>query len=129
MRIFLTGSQNLEWRGNISGFLREQQIDFFDAAVYPKEFASLFKYFKILEECDGLIACFSKWEPQHLQTVLEISYASKLGKEILVVDHVHCRKSWVHVLPYSLNFSDLDGLKAHLVKAIASPQKPLRLLG
>jgi hypothetical protein len=129
MKVFLTGSQGLDWRWNIGGFLREQQIDFFDSAEYPREFLSLFKYFKILEGCDGLIACFSKWEPQHLQTVLEISYASKLGKEILVVDHAYRRKSWVHTLPYSMNFPNLDGLKEHLVKTISSPQKQPRLLG
>jgi hypothetical protein len=129
MRVFLTGSQNLEWRWSISGFLREKQIDFFDSADYPREFASIFKYFKILEGCDGVIACFSKKEPRHLQTVLEISYASKLAKEIMVVDEAQHKKSWIHVLPYSVSFPDLEGLKQHLIKATSSPKHHPQLFG
>ena len=59
MRVFLAGSQNFEWRWNLSDFLKENQIDFFDSTDYPQEFSSIFKYFKILEGCDGIIACFS----------------------------------------------------------------------
>jgi hypothetical protein len=129
MRIFLTGSSELEWRWNIGGFLREQCVEVFDAVEYPREFASLFKYFKILEGCDGVIACFSGIEPQHLQTVLQISYASKLNKEILIVAQAHNRKSWIHTLPYSLNFSDLEDLKAHLSMMMAISPKEPRLFG
>jgi hypothetical protein len=129
MRIFLTGSQDLEWRWRISDFLREKQIDFFNSADYPREFFSIFKYFKILEGCDGVIACFSRLEPQHLQTVLEISYASKLAKEIMVIDEAQRKKSWIHCLPYSVSFPNLDGLKEHLTKAVSSPKKYPQLFG
>ncbi len=129
MRIFLTGSQNLEWRWNIGDFLKERHIEFFDSANYLYEFASIFKYFKILEGCDGLIACFSRWEPQHLQTVLEISYASKLAKEIMIVDDAQRKKSWIHFLPYSMSFPSLEGLKEHLIKASLSSQKYPQLFG
>ena len=129
MRVFLAGSQNFEWRWNLSDFLKENQIDFFDSTDYPQEFSSIFKYFKILEGCDGIIACFSRWEPRHLETVLEISYASKLAKEIFVVDDTPRRPSWIHTLPYSMSFPDLEGLKEHLVKALTAPQKQLKLIG
>lgn len=129
MRIFLTGSQEFEWRWKICDFLKKSDIDFFDAADYPREFASIFKYFRILEECDGVIACFSDWEPQHLETVLELSYASKLAKEIMVVDDLQRRKSWIHALPYSISFPDLDGLKDHLVKSQSFPRLQPRFFG
>ncbi len=123
MRIFLTGSHHFDWRWSISDFLRERHIEFFDAADYPRELASIFKYFKILEECDGVIAGFSTWEPQHLETVLELSYASKLAKEIMVVGGAQRQKSWIHALPYSTSFANLDGLKEHLLKTVSSPEK------
>lgn len=123
MRIFLTGSHEFEWRWTISDFLRERHIEFFDSADYSREFASIFKYFKILEGCDGVIACFSGRGSQHLETVLELSYASKLAKEIMVVDGAQRKKSWIHALPYSTSFPHLDGLKEHLLKATSSPEK------
>ena len=129
MRVFLTGSHDAEWRWNLSDFFQECQIEFFDSFEYSREFSSIFKLFRILEGCDGVIACFSRNERQHLETALELSYASKLAKEILVVDHMGRRQSWIHSMPYSLNFSSLDGLKAYLTKMIAIPQKTPRLLG
>ena len=123
MRIFLTGSHDFDWRWSISDFLKQRHIEFFDSANYPRELASIFKYFRILEGCDGVIACFSRWEPQHLETVLELGYASKLGKEIMVVDGTQRKKSWIHSLPYSTSFPHLDGLKEHLLKAVSSPEK------
>lgn len=129
MRVFLTGSQDFEWRWQMSAFLTEKQIDFFDSADYPREFASLFEYFRILEGCDGVIACFAREEPQHLKTVLELGYASKLAKGIFVVDGTPHGQGWIHTLPYSMSFPDLDGLKAHFVKAFATPQKQARLIG
>lgn len=128
MRVFLTGSNEREWRWNISDFLHENAIDFFDAADYPQEFASIFKFLKILEGCDGVIACFSKWEPQHLQTVIELGYASKLAKEIMVVDRMR-RKTWIHALPYTRSFPHLDGLKEHLTQVATTPKKTPRLIG
>ena len=129
MRIFLTGSQESEWRWDLSDFFRERRIEFFDSFEYSQEFSSVFKLLKILEGCDGVIACFSENERQHLQTVLELSYASKLAKEILVVDRMRCQQSWIHAMPYSLNFLTLDGLKAHLTKMMTTTQKSPRLLG
>lgn len=123
MRIFLTGSQETEWRWNLEAFLQEYEIDFFDSAEYAAEFSSVFKRLKILEGCDGVIACCPKDDRQHLQTVLELSYASKLVKQILVVDCLRRRKSWIHTLPYSLNFPNLDGLKEHLTKMMSSPKR------
>jgi len=129
MRIFLTGSQDTEWRWNLEDFLRDSDIDYFDSAEYPPEFSSVFKRLKILEGCDSLIAYFSRYEPQHLQTVLELSYASKLAKQIIVVDRLRRRQSWIHALPYALNFPTLDGLKEHLTRVISSPKKATLLWG
>jgi hypothetical protein len=129
MRMFLTGSQYIEWRWNLSDFFQEHQIDVFDSVEYPREYSSIFKYFRILEGCDGVIACFSKVEPQHLATVLEISYASKLGKEIMIVDEAQRKKSWIHYLPYSTSFSNIEGLKEYLTKAVASPKKYHQFFG
>jgi hypothetical protein len=123
MRIFLTGSQDAEWRWNLEGFFQEYEIDFFDSNEYAPEFSSVFKRLKILEGCDGVIACCPKHDRRHLQTVLELSYASKLAKQILLVDSLRRRKSWIHTLPYSLNFPTLDGLKEHLTKMVSSPKR------
>ena len=129
MKIFLTGSYDSEWRWNIADFFKERQIEFFDSIEYPQEFVSIFKLLRTLESCDGIIACFSTWEPQHLQTILELGYASKLAKEIMVVDRMRRRQSWIHTLPYSRSFPHLDGLKEHLTRAIAFPQKSPKLFG
>ena len=129
MRIFLTGSHECDWRWEMSAFLEESAIDFFDAVEYPQAFSSIFKLFKILEGCDGIIACLSSEEPQHLQTVLELGYASKLAKEIMVVDRMR-RKTWIHDLPYARSFPHLDGLKEHLIRMIETPPiAPPKLFG
>lgn len=129
MKVFLTGSHHIEWRWKIGSFLNDSKIEFFDAVEYPGEFSSIFKLLKTLESCDGVIACFSQSEHQHLQTILELGYASKLAKEILVVDTMRRRKSWIHTLPYSRTFLTLDGLKEHLTKIISIPKKSPRLFG
>lgn len=129
MKLFLTGCHDVEWRWNISSFLSESKIEFFDAASYPRKFVSVFKLLKVLESCDGVIACFFTWEPQHLQTVLELGYASKLAKEIMVVDRMRRRQSWIHTLPYSQSFPHLDGVKEHLTRSVAFPPKTPRLFG
>lgn len=123
MRIFLTGSHDFDWRWSLSDFLKEWCIEFFDATDYPREGASIFTSFKILEGCDGVIAGLSVWEPQHLETVLELGYASKLAKEIMIVGGAQRQQSWIHTLPYSTCFANLDGLKKHLLKMVSSPEK------
>lgn len=128
MRVFLTGSYAYDWRGEMTAFLQENAIDFFDAVKYPQEFSSVFKLFKILEGCDGIIACFSPEEPQHLATVLQLGYASKLAKEIMVVDRMR-RKTWIHDLPYAHSFPHLEGLKFHLAQLSSIPKKAPRLIG
>ena len=129
MRCFLTGSLDAEWRWNLGDFLRKSEIEYFDSADYPAEHASIFKHFKILEGCDSVIACVPNHERRHLQTVLELSYASKLAKQILIIDCLRRRKSWIHALPYSLNFSTLDSLKEHLSRVISTPKKATLLWG
>ena len=123
MRCFLTGSQDAEWRWNLEDFLRESAIEYFDSIEYPVEYASVFKRLKILEGCDNVIACLPGHERQHLQTALELSYASKLAKQILLIDCFRRRKSWIHALPYSLNFSTVDALKDHLSRVMTTPKR------
>ncbi len=129
MRCFLTGSQDAEWRWNLGDFLRESEIEFFDSIDYPVEYASVFKRLKILEGYDSVIACIPNHERQHLQTALELSYACKLGKQILLIDCLRRRKSWLHTLPYSLNFPTLDGLKEHLSRVMSTPKRATLLWG
>jgi hypothetical protein len=128
MRVFLTGNHQGDWRLEMGAFLQESAIDFFDAVKYPHAFSSIFKLFRILEGCDGIIACLSSEEPQHLQTVLELGYASKLAKEIMVVDRMR-RKTWIHDLPYARSFPHLEGLKFHLAQLASIPKKSPRLVG
>ena len=85
--------------------------------------------FQLSVEILGIIAYFSEWEPRHLETVLELSYASKLAKEIMVVDDRQPRKSWVHALPYSTSFSNLEILKVHLTKNLLFPRTQPRIFG
>jgi nucleoside 2-deoxyribosyltransferase len=129
MRYFLTGSAEPEWRGDVSDFLQERQIEYVDSLAYTAEYASVFKRLKILEGCDNVIACLPNDERQHLQTVLEVSYACKLAKPILIIDCLRRRKSWLHALPYSLNFSSVDALKTHLAKVMSTPKRATLLWG
>ncbi len=129
MRCFLTGSLDAEWRWNLGDFLRKSDIEYFDSAEYSTEHTSVFKRFKILEGCDSVIASVPNQERRHLQTVLELSYASKLAKQILIIDCLRRRKSWIHTLPYSLNFSTLENLKEHLIKVISTPKRTTLLWG
>jgi hypothetical protein len=129
MRIFLTGSEENEWRWELSDFLREQDIAFFDSAEDTSAFSSIFKRLKILESCDSVVAWLPRHERQHLQTALELSYASKLAKQIFLIDRLKRRKSWIHAMPYTLNFPTLDGLKDHLCKIISTPEKTPLLWG
>lgn len=129
MKVFLTGNHDLEWRWDIADFLTEKQIDFFDPIDYPFEFSSIFKYLKILESCDLLIAYFVGLQTQHLMSMLEVSYASKLAKEVMVVDDVPRQNNWARFLPYSMSFSDLDGLKNYLTKMTIFSETRPRLFG
>lgn len=129
MKVFLTGNHDLEWRWDIADFLTEKQIDFFDPIDYPFEFSSTFKYLKILESCDLLIAYFVGLQTQHLMSMLEVSYASKLAKEVMVVDDVPRQNNWARFLPYSMSFSDLDGLKNYLTKMTVFSETRPRLFG
>lgn len=119
----------MEWRWSLSDFLRECDIEYFDSVEYPAEYASVFKRLKILEGCDSVIACVPNTERQHLQTALELGYACKLAKQILVIDCLRRRKSWLHTLPYSLNFSTMDALKEHLARVVSTPKRATLLWG
>jgi hypothetical protein len=116
MRVFLTGKRDLEWRWDLADFLTKRDIDFFDPTTYPVEFLSIFKQFKILEGCDLIIACFAGLQTHPLLSILEISYASKLAKEVIIVDDVPEEHAWAGSLPHSKRFLDLDGLKGYLSK-------------
>ena len=129
MRVFLTGNRDLEWKWDIADFLTKQHVDFFDPTDYPSEFSSIFKQFKILEGCDLLIAYFAGLQTHPLISMLEISYASKLAKEVMVVDNVPQKKSWTHFLPYSMSFPDLDGLKDYLTEMLLFSETHPRLFG
>lgn len=120
MRVFLTGSHDLDWRCEITDFLTRKQIDFFDPSDYPPEFSSIFKQLKILEGCDLLIAYFAGIQTRHLRSMLEISYASKLVKEVMIVDDIPRIQSWVQIFPYSKSFPDLNGVKDYLTQMLIS---------
>ena len=92
--------------------------------IFPPEFSSIFKQFKILEKCDLLIANFTGLRRRHLMSMLEISYASKLAKEVMIVDDIPCRKHWVSRLPYSKVFFTLDGVKEYLHEMLLLPHPP-----
>ena len=129
MRVFLTGNRDLEWRWDIAAFLAKQQVDFFDPSDYSPEFSSIFKQLKILEGCDLLIAYFAGLQTHPLMSMLEVSYASKLAKEVMVVDNIPREKSWVRFLPYSMSFPDLDGLKDYLARILLFSKTRPRFLG
>lgn len=123
MRCFLTGSQEHEWRWNVGDFLTECDINYVDSLDSPLEPLSTFKRLKLLEGCDSVIACLPTDERHHLHTLLELSYACKLAKQILLIDRLRRRRSWIHALPYSLNFPSVDALKDHLARVIATPPR------
>lgn len=129
MRVFLTGSYEMAWRDDLADFLMAQQIDVFDSMSYPVEMSSTFKYLKILEECDMLIANLSGVPRRRLISMLEMTYASALAKDIMVVDDICQAAQWTFALPYSMSFPTLDRLKGHLISTISSPRTQSRLLG
>lgn len=130
MRVFLTGNRDFEWRDEIADFLTQTRIDFFDPVECPAEFSSAFRQLKILEGCDLLIAYFAGLPQRHLLPMLEISYASKLAKEVMIVDDIPRQRNWIsRLLPYSTVVSNLDGVKEHLAQMVFSPPSQPRLFG
>jgi len=129
MKVFLAGTQQHVWREELGDFLTARQIKFFDPLACAPGVLSIFKCYRILETCDAVIACLANWEPQHLEMVLEVSYASLLAKEIMLVDDFHSRKSWPYALPYTTNFASLDRLKDYLTTLTETPQTSRRLFG
>ena len=129
MRVFLSGKEHRAWRGEISTFLTQQQIDCIDPMNCPPQFSSIFKQFKILESCDLLIANFLGLQNRHLLSMLEISYASELAKEVMIVDDVPHRKDWLNRLPYSKLFDNLDDAKHYLDTLFISHQLQPRFFG
>ncbi|MBD3306465.1 hypothetical protein GF339_08705 [candidate division KSB3 bacterium] len=130
MRAFLTGKRGDEWRWDIGNFLTDQDIEFVDPAEdLCSSAASLFKQFKLLEGCDLLIAYFAGLRTHPLISVLEMEYASRLAKDVMVVGNLPQDRQWTRSFPYSLSFPDLEGLKAHLTTRFHSPGKHLRLIG
>lgn len=129
MRVFLSGKENRDWRGEISDFLTQQHIDCVDPLNYPPQFSSVFKQFKILEGCDLLFANFLGLQTRHLLSMLEISYASELAKEVMIVDDVPHRKDWLNRLPYSKLFDNLDDAKSYLDTLFISRQLQPRFFG
>lgn len=129
MKVFLSGKENQDWRGEISDFLMQQHIDCVDPLNCPPQFSSIFKQFKILESCDLLIANFLGLQTRHLLSMLEISYASKLAKEVMIVDDVPHRKNWLNRQPYSKLFDNLDDAKHYLDTLFLSHQLQPRFFG
>lgn len=128
-KVFLTGNREPDWRWDLSDFLTQHEIVVFDPADAFPDLSSIFKYLKVLESCDLLIAYFAGIERHPLASVLEMSYASKLAKDVVVVDDIPSQRSWLHFTPYSKSFSDLQGLKAYLTKMLATPPQRPRLVG
>lgn len=130
MKAFLSGNHSQEWRWDIRDFLTQHRIEYFDPVNFSPDRFSIVNDLKILESCDILIAYLAEWERQQLQTMLELSYASRLAKEVMVVTHIRRDiRYWTGMLPYSLTFSNLDGLKHHLIRANISANKQSRFLG
>ncbi len=129
MRVFLTGNRDDQWRCEIADFLSSKQIDFFDPTHYPSEFFSIFKQFRIIEGCDLLIAYFAGMQSRHLISMLEISYASKLGKNVMIIDDIPQKQCWVREFPCSLSFPNLKGVKDQLSKMLRAPNSQTRFFG
>jgi IS5 family transposase len=110
-KVFLTGNREPEWRWDVSDFLIQREVTVFDPADTFPDASSIFKYLKVLESCDLLIAYLAGIEQHPLAAMLEMSYASKLAKDVVVVDDIPSQRSWLHFTPYSMSFSDLDNLK------------------
>ncbi|PID58285.1 hypothetical protein CSB45_04250 [candidate division KSB3 bacterium] len=129
MRVFLSGKEHQDWRGEISDFLTQQHIDCIDPMSCPPEFSSLFKQLKTLESCDLLIANFLGLHNRQLLSILEISYASKLAKEIIIVDDISLHKEWLERLPYSKLFVNLEEAKCYLDTFSISGRRQARFFG
>lgn len=127
MRAFLTGHNDAPWRGELSEYLLEHRIDVINPIDAAPDSMFVFKQFKLLESCDLLIAYFSGVERRPLATMLAIGYASKLAKEVMIVDDVPRPNRWR--MPYAHSFPNLQYLKNYLDIFLGAPRKQPRLVG
>ena len=127
MRAFLTGHNDALWRGEISDYLLERRIDVINPADAVSDSAFVFKQFKLLESCDLLIAYFTGVERRPLAAMLAIGYASKLAKEVMIVDDAPRPNRWR--TPYAHSFPNLHDLKNYLDIFLGAPRKQPRLVG
>ncbi len=129
MRAFLTGSEECEWRWNLADFLLKKQIDVVDPVTSLPKHDSTFRQLKILEGCDLFIVNLCGIQRQHLLLILEMSYASKLAKEVMIVDNIPQRTFLTCRFPSSRSFVDLNGLKAYLNRMLLAIQAHPRMFG
>ena len=127
MRAFLTGHDDAIWRGEISDYLLEHRIDVINPIDAAPDSAFVFKQFKLLESCDLLIAYFAGENRRHLAAMLAISYASKLAKEVMIVDDAPRPNRWR--MPYAHSFPNLQYLKNYLDIFLGAQRKQPRLVG
>jgi len=127
MRVFLTGHNDAPWQGEISEYLLDRRIDVINSMEAVPDSAFVFKQLKILESCDLLIAYFSGVERRPLAAMLAIGYASKLAKEVMIVDDVPRPNRWR--IPYAHSFPNLHYLKNYLDIFLGAQRKQPRLVG
>lgn len=128
-KVFLTGNRDPEWRWDVADFLTQREIDVVDPSEALPDRDCVFTYLKMLESCDLLIVYLAGVDTHPLISVLEMGYASKLAKDVIIVDNVPYKKSWLHSVPYSQIFVNVQGLKAYLSKMLVTPPKHPRLFG
>ena len=128
-KVFLTGNRDPEWRWDVADFLTQREIDVIDPIDALPDRDAVFKYLKILESCDLLIAYLVGVDTHPLGAVIEMGYASKLAKDVVIVDNVPYQRTWLHSVPYSQIFANVQGLKAYLSKMLVTPPKQPRLFG
>jgi hypothetical protein len=128
-KVFLTGNRDPEWRWDVADFLIQREIDVVDPGDALPDTECAFKYLKVLESCDLLIAYLIDTHTHPLLSMLEMGYASKLAKDVVIVDNVPYQRSWLHSVPYSQIFANVQGLKAYLSKMLVTPPKHPRLFG
>jgi len=129
MRVFLTGNHEQAWRTELGEFFAMYHIDVFDSTGCAAEFFPIFKQLKMLEGCDSLIANFSGMSQQRLMALLEVSYASKLAKEVMIIADIPRKLFWGSDSPYSKVFADVAGLKDYLTQTSLDRMLRPRLVG
>ncbi|PIE33159.1 hypothetical protein CSA56_12580 [candidate division KSB3 bacterium] len=125
MKAFLTGSKEHEWRWDLANFLLDRHIEVID----PVECLCAFKHFTSLEGCDMLIINLYGSQRSHLLPLLEMSYASKLAKEVMILHAIPHEDLLTFRFPYSKSFVNLQELKEYLSREFLANRSHFRMFG